>query len=84
MELIRPGVRDDIDLTTTGPSHVRRVTARLHLEFSDCIRRRTKVLCIEGRIGIRSAVQQEEVSVRAASSDYHRGALARPPVQRIR
>ena len=74
---------DDVDLTAARPSHLGRIAAGLYLEFVNRIRRRAEILGIEGRFGVGDAVQQKVIGIRAVSADRDRGALPRPPVERI-
>ena len=77
-------MRHDIDLPTPSASHVGSVAARLDLKFLDGVWRRTQVLRIECRIGVRGAVQQEKVRIGTRATYHHSGPLPWPPIQRIR
>src|SRR6185503_17978421 len=82
VKLIRTGACDNVDLTATSTAEFRGITSRLHFELLHSIRRRTEVECVECRICVCGAVQQEVVCVGTIATDADCGTLARTPVQR--
>jgi hypothetical protein len=82
--VIGSGIRDDVDLSSAGATHVRGVTASLHLKLLNGIGRRAQVLRVEGWISVCSPIEQKEVCVRTPTSKHNCGALSWPPIEWIR
>jgi hypothetical protein len=83
VQLGRPGPRNDIDLPTASPAHVRGVVGRLHLKFVHRIGRKADVLGVECGVGIGDTIDQKVIGVRSIPAEANRRRLSRPPVQRI-
>ena len=84
VELICAAASDDVDLAAAGASHFSGVAAGLHLEFLHGVGRGTQVEGVECWIGVGRAVEQEIIGIRTIATDADRGALAGPPIERVR
>src|SRR5712675_224393 len=77
------GMGDDVDLAAACSAHVRGVAAGFHLEFFYGIGGGAQVLCVESRIRVGGAIEEEKIGVWAAAADHDCGALSGAPVEWI-
>ena len=83
VELVGAGTSHDVDLSAARSAHLGGIASGLYLELLHCIRGRTKVEGVERRVCIGGAVEQKIVRIRPVAADTYRGALSRPPIQRV-